>query len=130
MLSVIFLTDIKDGLCRLKKLKICLMSVKYVLIIGYIYHYHQFIRRITHIVNILVSNNKMHNRHTIPLNTMQLDLLDYYQNPLSQRQKQYETVRAIIVEKQSIKSTAHKFGYKLNPSSTSKSHNLCNFNML
>ncbi len=45
---------------------------------------------------------------------MQLDLFDYYQNPLSQRQKQYETVRAVIVEKQSVKAAAHKFGYKLN----------------
>lgn len=40
---------------------------------------------------------------------MQLDLFDYYQNPLSQRQKQYETVRAVVVEKQSVKAAAHKF---------------------
>jgi len=45
---------------------------------------------------------------------MQLDLFDYYKNPFSQRQKQYEAVRAVIVEKQSVKVAAHKFGYKLN----------------
>lgn len=59
-------------------------------------------------------NNKSYNRHTAPLSTMQLDLLDYYQNPLTLKQKQYETVRAVIVEKQSAKAAAHKFGYKLN----------------
>jgi len=54
----------------------------------------------------MITNNKNSNRHTIPLNTMQLDLLDYYQNPLTQRQKQYETVRAVIVDKQSVKVAA------------------------
>ena len=53
-------------------------------------------------------NNKSYNRHTAPLSTMQLDLLDYYQNPLTLKQKQYETVRAVIVEKEVILKLVEK----------------------
>ena len=40
------------------------------------------------------------------------DLFDYFKNPATQRQKQYEAVRAVIVEKESAESVAKKFNYK------------------
>ncbi len=42
-----------------------------------------------------------------------LDLFDYFKNPVIQRQKQYEAVRAIVIESQSAESVAKKFNYKL-----------------
>jgi transposase len=50
-------------------------------------------------------------------NTLKKDklvLADYFINPPSQRQKQYEVVRAIILENQSADTVAKKFGYKIN----------------
>ena len=41
-----------------------------------------------------------------------IDLLDYFKNPATQRQKQYEAVRAVIVENESAESVAKKFNYK------------------
>jgi transposase len=41
-----------------------------------------------------------------------IDLLDYFKNPETQRQKQYEAVRAVIVENESTESVAKKFNYK------------------
>jgi len=43
-----------------------------------------------------------------------LDMAKYFNKPTSRRQKQYEAVRAIIVDKISIKIIAKKFGYKNN----------------
>lgn len=40
-----------------------------------------------------------------------LDLLDYFQHPHSPRQKQYEAVRAIVIDKQSAETVAQQFGY-------------------
>jgi transposase len=40
------------------------------------------------------------------------DLLNYFKNPATQRQKQYEAVRAVIVENESAESVAKKFNYK------------------
>jgi transposase len=39
---------------------------------------------------------------------------DYFNNPVTKRQKQYEAVRAIIVEGQSIEIVAKRFDYKRN----------------
>ena len=41
-----------------------------------------------------------------------IDLFDYFTNPATQRQKQYEAVRAVIIENQSIEGVAKKFNYK------------------
>ena len=41
-----------------------------------------------------------------------IDLHDYFKNPATQRQKQYEAVRAVIVENESAESVAKKFNYK------------------
>jgi len=49
-------------------------------------------------------------------NTLKKDklvLADYFINPVSQRQKQYEAVRAIVLENQSADTVATKFGYKI-----------------
>jgi transposase len=40
------------------------------------------------------------------------DLHDYFENPVSSRQRQYEAVRAVVFEKQSPKKVAKKYGYK------------------
>ncbi len=40
------------------------------------------------------------------------DLLGYFKNPPSQRQKQYDAVRAIVLEKQSVEMIAKKYNYK------------------
>ncbi len=36
---------------------------------------------------------------------------DYFQHPGSSRQKQYEAVRAVVLEKQSAEMVAERFGY-------------------
>ena len=41
------------------------------------------------------------------------DIYDYFSNPVSRRQKQYEAVRAIIVDGQSVEATAMRFTYKV-----------------
>jgi hypothetical protein len=40
------------------------------------------------------------------------DLVEYFKNPPSQRQKQYDAVRAIVFEKQSVEMVAKKYHYK------------------
>jgi transposase len=54
----------------------------------------------------------MLNSHNDTLNTV--DLLNFFVNPTSTRQKQYEVVRAIIIDNLPIKDVASKFGYKVN----------------
>ncbi len=39
--------------------------------------------------------------------------MHYFINPTTQRQKQYEVVRALVLEKQSVDVVAKKFGYKI-----------------
>ncbi len=41
-----------------------------------------------------------------------IDLPEYFNNPITQRQKQYEAVRAVVIEKQSVEKAAERFGYK------------------
>ena len=54
----------------------------------------------------------MLNSHNDTLNSV--DLLNFFVNPTSTRQKQYEVVRAIIIDKLPINDVASKFGYKVN----------------
>lgn len=54
----------------------------------------------------------MINRHNNTQINRSFDLPDYFNNPTTQRQKQYEAVRAIVLEKQSVESVAERFGYK------------------
>jgi len=54
----------------------------------------------------------MFNRQSTPLKNKNLDLPEYFSNPVSQRQRHYEVVRAIALEKQSVEETGKKFGYK------------------
>jgi len=41
------------------------------------------------------------------------DLAVYFTNPQSQRQRQYETIRAIVLEQESIKNAAKRFRYEV-----------------
>lgn len=43
---------------------------------------------------------------------MSVDLLDFFSNPPASRQRQYEAIRAIVVEQLPIEAAAAKFGYK------------------
>ena len=54
----------------------------------------------------------MINRHNNTQTNNNFDLLEYFNNPTTQRQKQYEAVRAIVLEKQSVESVAERFDYK------------------
>ena len=47
-----------------------------------------------------------------PKKAAKLDLMDYFNNPVSPRQKQYEAIRAIVVENASVDTVAKKYGYK------------------
>ena len=40
------------------------------------------------------------------------ELVNFFSKPPTQKQKQYEAVRAIIIEKQSVEFVAKKFNYK------------------
>jgi hypothetical protein len=55
----------------------------------------------------------MVNRQNKTQNNNGFDLYEYFRNPVSARQNQYEAVRAVIIEKQSPQIIAKKFGYKL-----------------
>ncbi len=54
----------------------------------------------------------MTNRHINTQINGGFDLVGYFNNPTTQRQKQYEVVRALVLEKQSVGAVAKKFGYK------------------
>ncbi len=54
----------------------------------------------------------MDNRHNNTQTNRRFDLVHYFINPTTQRQKQYEVVRALVLEKQSMDVVATKFGYK------------------
>lgn len=56
--------------------------------------------------------SQMSNRHISTQAHGDFDLVDYFSNPATQRQKQYEAVRALVLEKQSVGAVAKKFGYK------------------
>jgi transposase len=47
-----------------------------------------------------------------PTNDDQLALTDFFNNPVSQRQKQYEAVRAIVIGNDPIDKVAQTYGYK------------------
>lgn len=41
-----------------------------------------------------------------------IDLIEYFNNPISPKQKQYEAVRAIVLEKQPVEAVAKRLGYR------------------
>ncbi len=53
----------------------------------------------------------MHYRQNNTLKKNLIDLRSFFQQPLSPRQKQYEAIRAIVIEKLPIEHVAKKFGY-------------------
>ena len=54
----------------------------------------------------------MDNQQNTTLKKGVVNIIDYFNNPASQRQKQYEAVRAIAIEKQAVETVAKRFGYK------------------
>ncbi len=54
----------------------------------------------------------MTNRHNSTQSNNSADLVDYFSNPTTKRQKQYEAVRALVLEKLSVDDVSKKFGYK------------------
>jgi transposase len=55
---------------------------------------------------------QMTNRQNKTLINTWVDLLDYFKNPASHRQKQYEAIRAIAIDGESIENAAKRYGYK------------------
>jgi transposase len=55
----------------------------------------------------------MHNRQNNTLNRSKIDLLNFFDEPRSERQRQYEAVRAFIKERLPAKDVAEKFAYKV-----------------
>jgi transposase len=56
---------------------------------------------------------EMFNRQTTTQDYLEIDLFDFFGNPSSERQKQYEAVRAFVIEKLPAKTVAEKFSYKI-----------------
>ena len=56
--------------------------------------------------------SQMFNRHNKTLISTEVDLDDYFQRPASPRQKQYEAIRAIAIDGESIEDAAKRYGYK------------------
>ena len=54
----------------------------------------------------------MHSRQKGTLNNKLLNLPEYFSKPATQRQRHYEAVRAIALEKLTVEEVAKKFGYK------------------
>jgi len=46
----------------------------------------------------------MVNHHNSTLINDKFNLVSYFNNPVSQRQKQYEAVRAIVIDKQAVET--------------------------
>ncbi len=59
-----------------------------------------------------ILESQMTNRQNKTLINIGIDLLDYFKNPVSHRQKQYETIRAIAIGGESIEDVAKRYGYK------------------
>ena len=54
----------------------------------------------------------MTNRQNKTLIGTKVNLADYFKNPASPRQKQYETIRAIAIDGESVEDAAKRYGYK------------------
>jgi transposase len=56
--------------------------------------------------------SQMTNRQNKTLISAEIDLDDYFKKPASPRQKQYEAIRAIAIDGESIEDAAKRYGYK------------------
>jgi len=61
----------------------------------------------------LTLESQMNNRQNSTLNKSDINLADYFKKPGSPRQRQYETIRAIAIDGESIKVVAKRYGYKI-----------------
>jgi len=57
----------------------------------------------------------MANRHNSTQANRGADLVDYFRNPTTQRQKQYEAVRALVLEKRSVDDVSKNLAIKPAP---------------
>ena len=55
----------------------------------------------------------MHSGQNNTLNPKEVDLLNFFNEPASERQRQYEAIRAFIKERQPAKMVAERFNYKI-----------------
>ncbi len=55
--------------------------------------------------------SQTYNRHNKTLISPKINLPDYFKNPDSPRQKQYETIRAIALDGEAIETVAKRYGY-------------------
>jgi transposase len=55
----------------------------------------------------------MHNRHNDTLILDEIDLLKFFNEPITERQRQYEAVRAFVKESLPAKTVAERFSYKV-----------------
>ena len=56
--------------------------------------------------------SQMFKRHNKTLMGAEVDLSDYFKRPVSPRQKQYEAIRAIAIDGESMEDAAKRYGYK------------------
>ncbi len=95
------------------------MSIINVLLIDEIYLYQQLYPIIMGYFDIILSQtinltfkSQMTNRHNKTLITSEFNLTEYFNNPTTPRQKQYEAIRAIIIDGESVENVAKRYGYK------------------
>ena len=55
----------------------------------------------------------MFNRQDKTLINAKIDLVNYFKNPVSARQRQYELIRSIVIDKVPIEAAAKGYGYKV-----------------
>jgi len=63
-------------------------------------------------INNTALESQMTNRQNKTLINIGSNLTDYFKHPVSSRQKQYEVIRAIAVDGESIENAAKRYGYK------------------
>ena len=77
----------------------------------------QFLCDITYIIfwSLIIEQIKSQNtnRHKHTLYNNNFDIIYYFVNPTSSRQKQYAAVRALVIDKLSAETVANMYNYKI-----------------
>jgi hypothetical protein len=82
------------------------------------YYWLLYLANAGYLGNITIHNydtaleSQMTNRQNKTLISAEVDLDDYFKKPDSPRQKQYEAIRAIAIDGESIEDAAKRYGYK------------------
>lgn len=64
------------------------------------------------IIYIITILSQIYNRHNNTLSYKMVDLIQYFDVPATNRQRQYEAVRALVKDHMAIEDISEKFGYK------------------